>query len=69
MMSLVANLTGSDARRLFQGLATYLVLVAALLAVHHGTAGSMWAIWAGSDTYAHAFLVPPISLWLVKFIN
>ena len=25
----------------------------------------MVAIWARSDTYAHAFIVPPISLWLI----
>lgn len=29
------------------------------------TATSMVAIWARSDTYAHAFIVPPISLWLI----
>ncbi len=23
------------------------------------------AIWARADTYAHAFVVPPISLWLI----
>ncbi len=29
------------------------------------TATAMVAIWARSDTYAHAFIVPPISLWLI----
>jgi exosortase A len=29
------------------------------------TARAMVAIWARSDTYAHAFIVPPISLWLI----
>jgi exosortase A len=29
------------------------------------TARAMVAIWARSDTYAHAFVVPPISLWLI----
>ena len=41
-----------------------LVLVAAL-AVYRDTFASMVAIWARSDTFAHAFLVPPIALWLV----
>ena len=29
------------------------------------TARAMVAIWARSDTYAHAFMVPPITLWLI----
>lgn len=29
------------------------------------TARAMVAIWARSDTYAHAFVVPPITLWLI----
>ena len=29
------------------------------------TAVAMIGIWARSDTYAHAFVVPPISLWLI----
>jgi exosortase A len=29
------------------------------------TARAMVAIWARSDTYAHAFIVPPITLWLI----
>ena len=29
------------------------------------TATAMVAIWARSDTYAHAFIVPPISFWLI----
>lgn len=41
-----------------------LVLVAAL-AIYRDTFASMVAIWARSDTFAHAFLVPPIALWLV----
>ena len=33
------------------------------------TAREISSIWWRSDTFAHAFLVPPISLWLVKFLN
>lgn len=36
-----------------------------LLLVYHETAIGMVAIWARSDTFAHGFLVLPISLWLI----
>ncbi len=43
-----------------------LVLVlAAVLIAYRDTAMAMVAIWWRSDTFAHAFLVPPIVLWLV----
>lgn len=45
-----------------------LVLVAVLalvLAVYFQTAATMVGIWYRSDTFAHAFVVPPITLWLV----
>lgn len=43
-----------------------LVLVLAVLGwVFRGTFTSMVEIWSRSDTFAHAFLVLPISLWLV----
>jgi len=45
-----------------------LVLMGLLLAVlllYRGTATEMVGIWSRSDTFAHAFLVPPISLWLI----
>lgn len=29
------------------------------------TVRAMWQLWNGSETFAHAVLVPPISLWLV----
>ena len=37
----------------------------ALLSVYHATALSMVAIWARSETFAHGFLILPISLWLI----
>lgn len=46
-------------------LAPALVLVAAMLWLFRDTAASMVSIWMRSDTFAHAFLVPPISLWLI----
>lgn len=51
--------------RLRPALATFGLALLALLLVHRATAMAMVEIWAGSDTFAHAFLVPPISLWLV----
>ena len=43
-----------------------LVLVwAGLLWMHRATALAMMAIWDSSETYAHAWVVPPIALWLV----
>lgn len=36
-----------------------------LLALYWRTFASMVALWGGSDIYAHAYVVPPISLWLM----
>lgn len=41
-----------------------LVLLLALLWLLRDTATAMVSIWWRSETYTHAFLVPPISLWL-----
>lgn len=46
-------------------LLTILLLWAAILTVHWRTAASMTAIWSSSDTFAHGYLVLPISLWLI----
>ena len=37
----------------------------ALLLIYHETALSMVSIWSRSDTFAHGFLILPISLWLI----
>lgn len=42
-----------------------LLVVAVLLALFHETAAGMVGIWMRSETFAHAFLVPPITAWLV----
>lgn len=44
--------------------ALLLVLVAAL-AIYRDAFSGMVAIWSRSDTFAHAFLVPPIAFWLI----
>ena len=40
-------------------------LIVWILFWYRDTALAMVAIWARADTYAHAFVVPPISLWLI----
>ena len=42
-----------------------LLVVAVLLALFHDTAAAMVGIWMRSETFAHAFLVPPITAWLI----
>jgi exosortase A len=48
-----------------QALPALLLLLGAVLIAYRETAASMVAIWSRSDTFAHAFLVPPIVLWLI----
>lgn len=43
----------------------FVALVLALLWLYRDTALAMVGIWQRSDTFAHAFLVPPITLWLI----
>ena len=40
-------------------------LIVWILFWYRDTALAMVAIWARADTYAHGFIVPPISLWLI----
>lgn len=42
-----------------------LAVLAVLLALFHETAADMVHIWIRSETFQHAFLVPPIAAWLV----
>lgn len=46
-------------------LPSFLVLAGAVLLLYRDTAMTMVGIWWRSETFAHAFLVPPIGLWLV----
>ena len=46
-------------------LASLALLVLAILVLHAHTVAGMVSIWARSDTYAHGFVVPIISLWLI----
>ena len=40
-------------------------MLLAILVLYRETAAGMVAIWSRSDTYAHGFVVPLISLWLI----
>ena len=43
----------------------WVAVVLATLLLYHSTASSMVAIWNSSETYAHAYIVLPIVLWLI----
>lgn len=54
------------ATRVWRGPAlAYLAYVILLLLAYRETATTMVGIWWRSETFAHAFVVPPIVLWLV----
>ncbi len=65
-MNVVANLSGSST---YQGWRFSAILTAgivlATLALFWQTAHSMLDIWWRSETFAHGFLIVPISLWLI----
>lgn len=42
-----------------------LLMLAAVLLLYRETGLAMVGIWQRSDTFAHAFVVPPIALWLI----
>ena len=48
-----------------RALAALGLLLAALLWLYRDTAQGMVDIWLRSETFTHAFTVPPISLWLI----
>ena len=63
MSAIPARLVMAPAWR--TALAATLVLMTLILLLYRETALAMVGIWSRSDTFAHAFLVPPISLWLI----
>ena len=56
---------GASALQWRHVLPTLIVLLATLLFVYRDTASAMVGIWERSDTFAHAYLVLPIVLWLI----
>ncbi|MDP1652047.1 MAG: exosortase A [Rhodocyclaceae bacterium] len=48
-----------------QAFAVIVLVELALVAIYFDTAQVMVGIWSRSETFSHAFLVPPIVLWLI----
>jgi exosortase A len=48
-----------------QALPALLLLLATVCFVYSDTLLTMIGLWQSSETFAHAFIVPPISLWLI----
>ena len=48
-----------------QAFPVLLLLLTGILFLYRDTGAAMVTIWYRSETFAHAFLVPPISLWLI----
>ena len=46
-------------------LAGMAVLLVALALIYRDTGIAMVSIWVRSETFAHAFLVPPVAAWLI----
>lgn len=60
---LKSNITLASAWR--QALTALLLLLGWILFLYRDTGIAMVTIWYRSETFTHAFLVPPISLWLI----
>ncbi len=63
--SRVPEISMMTERRALQSFAAVAALITLISIVFWQTSASMVAIWARSDTFAHAFLVVPTVLWLV----
>lgn len=61
----MSDFGASDKLRLTRSLFWAALFAVALLFIYSETTWSMISIWSRSDTFAHGFLVLPISLWLV----
>jgi exosortase A len=59
------TLSASQKRAWSWHLLALALLATMILVVYRGAAQSMVAVWIRSDTFAHGFLVPPISGWLI----
>ena len=61
----VPRTTGSQPVMSRHAWAALVAVLVAVLVAYRDTAAAMVSIWARSETFAHAFLVPPIALWLI----
>jgi exosortase A len=59
------TISASQSRNWSWHLLALALLVTIVLVVYRDAANSMVAVWIRSDTFAHGFLVPPISVWLI----
>ena len=62
---MIAAQTRREFAAVRQVLPALLLVLGVVLFAYRDTAAAMVAIWSRSDTFAHAFLVPPIVLWLI----
>ena len=60
-----AVLSMPEDKRWLRALSALVAVLAALLWLYRDTAAGMVGIWLRSETFTHAFTVPPIALWLV----
>lgn len=58
------GLSATPPVRTWRSVAPAVLLCLAVLVLFRGTAWAMVSIWIRSDTFNHAFLVPPIAAWL-----
>lgn len=65
MSAVLSSLRSETGKRWLPHLAALALTVLLLVLLYLETLGGMIAIWDRSATFAHAFLVAPISLWLV----
>lgn len=64
-MTTTATLPSPHASAWRSALIALALLLGVVFLLYRETAVAMVGIWARSETFTHAFLVPPISLWLV----
>jgi exosortase A len=64
-MSAVISSTGTSPRHTALRLLPGVLVIACLLLLFRDTVAEMLAAYDRSETFAHAYLVPPISLWLI----
>ncbi len=62
-MSVAASVVGRDRQRSLA--LALLVAMAALFALYFNTARSFVTVWNSSETFAHGYVILPISLWLI----
>ena len=66
LMNENAALAGAPSSRLsVPGIAVIVAALVAVLLLYWSTAASMVSVWNSSETFAHGYIILPISLWLI----